>query len=166
MNAVPSAFRNMIGIAQYKVSKAPTDILIAPNLGSCLGIAVYDPKNRWGGMIHCLLPLSKNNPDKASAEPATYVDTGLVLLLTELTKLGSDKKDFVICVAGGSNINDENRVFEIGVKNYTILKKVLWKNGLLIKAEHVGDSISRTISLDIGTGEVTVKASGETIKLV
>ena len=56
--------QTLIGIAQMKVSKNPTEILTAPNLGSCLGISVYDRVNKIAGMIHCLLPLSKSDPDK------------------------------------------------------------------------------------------------------
>jgi chemotaxis protein CheD len=151
---------NYIGIGQMRISKDPTTILIAPNLGSCLGIAIYDPVKKVGGLIHCLLPLSKSNPEKAEKEPYHFVDTGLVTMLQEFIKQGCDKKNLMISVAGGSNINDENKVFEIGARNYTVLKKVLWKNNLLLKGEDCGDSISRTVTLNIGTGEVFVKSQG------
>ena len=157
---------HLIGIGEMRVSTSEAEVLIAPNLGSCLGIAIYDPVLRHGGMIHCLLPLSKSNPEKAQSEPCTFVDTGVVSLLSEIMKLGSQKKDLLIAVGGGSNINDANNVFEIGVKNYTILKKVLWKNNLLLKAEDVGSNVSRTVSMNIGTGEVLVKSNGDIKKLL
>lgn len=157
---------HLIGIGQMMVSSEATAILSAPNLGSCLGIAIYDPIKKQGGLIHCLLPLSKSNPDKAASEPCTFVDTGVVTLLNELVRLGSQKKDLEIIVAGGSNINDSNNVFEIGVKNYTILKKILWKNNLLLKGEDVGSNVSRTVSLHIGSGEVFVKVNGELKRLL
>lgn len=157
---------HLIGIGQMMVSSEESTIMSAPNLGSCLGIAIYDRVKRQGGLIHCLLPLSKSNPEKAASEPCTFVDTGVVTLLNELLKLGSQKKDLEIIVAGGSNINDSNNVFEIGVKNYTILKKVLWKNNLLLKSEDVGLNFSRTVTLHIGSGEVFVKANGEIKKLL
>lgn len=155
----------LIGIGEMALSNEAGAVLSAPNLGSCIGVSIYDPVTRWGGMIHCMLPLSKSNPEKAQAEPGTYVDTGVVLMLNELLKRGAAKKDLVIAVAGGSNINDANNVFEIGKKNYTVFRKIMWKNGLLIKGEHVGDSISRTVSLDIDSGEVLVRVGGGTIKL-
>lgn len=151
-----------VGIAQSALSAKPDDLLVAPNLGSCLGIAIYDPKLRHGGLIHCLLPMSKSDPAKAAVKPFTYVDTGLVKLLEDLIKRGSNTRDLVIIVAGGANINDEANVFEIGKKNYTILKKLLWKNNLLLRAEDVGDNCSRTISIEIGSGRTSVKARGET----
>ena len=156
----------MVGIGEMVMSDRPGDILSAPNLGSCVGVAVYDPIKKLGAMIHCLLPLSKSNPEKAAKEPYTFVDTGVVQMFNDLIARGADKKDLIIAVAGGSNINDTNNVFEIGKKNYTILRKVLWKNNFLIKAEHVGEDLSRTFSMHIDTGEVWVRARGEKIKLI
>lgn len=155
----------LVGIAQMVISDVPQDILIAPNLGSCLGIAVFDRRRRLGGLVHCLLPVSTSNPEKAKQEPSMFVDTGLVNLLNQMVSRGAQRGDLVISVAGGSNINDDGNVFEIGKKNYTVLRKVLWKNNLLIKAEHVGDRISRTVSLRVETGEVWLKINGEESRL-
>lgn len=154
-----------VGIAQMRVGGESPDVLIAPNLGSCLGIAVYDAKSKQGGMIHCLLPLSKSDPEKAKQNPCMYVDTGVALLLEKLMAAGASKNNLEIYVAGGASINDDNNVFEIGKKNYTVLKKILWKNNLLIKSEDVGASHSRTISLDLASGEVWLKAQGQQRRL-
>ena len=159
----PSSF---IGIGQMRISDEPNVVLTAPNLGSCLGIAIFDPETKRGGLIHCLLPLSKTNPEKAAEEPLQFVDTGLVFMLQEFVRLGSNKNKLLIAVAGGSNISDENKVFEIGVRNYTILKKVLWKNNLLLKGEDCGDSVARTVTLSINTGEVWVRSNGQSKKLM
>ena len=159
------AKRELIGIGMMKVSAEPGEQLVAPNLGSCLGLAAYDPVAKIGGMIHCLLPLSTSDPAKAQANPCTYVDTGVVQLLNALLALGATKSRLVLTVAGGANINDPNNVFAIGSKNYTVLRKVLWKNNLLIKGEHVGEGSSRTISLDIDSGRVWVKTEGQEIQL-
>ena len=155
----------LVGIGEMAISDKPEDVLCAPNLGSCLGVSIYDPVQKRGGVIHCMLPMSKSNPDKAQENPCTYVDTGVVKLLSEMIQKGSSKRNLVIVAVGCSNISDTNNVFEIGKKNHTVFRKVMWKNGLLVKAEHVGDSISRTISLHVGTGEVWLNASGEMIRL-
>ena len=159
------ANRILIGIAEMVVADDPEIILCAPHLGSCLGISAYDPKKRIGAMIHCLLPLSKSDPAKAAEKPYMYTDTGFAAMIEDLLQRGSEKKDLIICVAGGASINDKNNVFEIGKKNYTVLRKLMWKNNLLLKAEHVGDEFSRTISLSIATGEVSVSFNSTQIKL-
>lgn len=148
-----------------RVSDQPTEILVAPNLGSCLGISVYDPVLKRGGVIHCLLPLSKSDPAKAAANPCMYVDTGFALLLETLLAGVVDKKRLVIIAVGGASINDDGNVFEIGKRNHTVLKKLLWKNNLLLKAEDVGAAHSRTLSLHIDTGKTFLKALGEVREL-
>lgn len=157
--------QHLVGIAEMKLSDSPTVLLTAPNLGSCLGVAVYDMRKHCGGLVHCLVPLSAKDPQKAAEKPCMYVDTGVSELLSALLKTGSRKEDLKIRVAGGAQINDTNGFFEIGKKNYTVLRKILWKNNLLISSEHVGGDTSRTISLDIETGQVFVKTAGQTIPL-
>ncbi len=157
----PPGRRCDVGIGRMIVSDDPQDLLAALNLGSCLGVAVYDPKLRCGGLIHCLLPLSKSDPAKAEAQPYLYVDTGVSRLIEALIQKGSNKRSMLIYAAGGSAISDTSRVFEIGSRNITILRKLLWKNNMLLKASDVGGDCSRTVTLSIATGEVLVKKDGE-----
>ena len=86
-------------------------------------------------------------------------------MLSELVKRGCKKDELEIYVAGGSQINDPNNVFEIGKKNFTILRRVLWKNSLLIQAEDVGEDCSRTLAIEVGSGKVTLKKLGKEILL-
>ncbi|RMG43644.1 MAG: chemotaxis protein CheD [Candidatus Dadabacteria bacterium] len=155
-----------VNIAEMVVSSDPTDLLIASNLGSCIGVAIYDPVNRIGGLVHCLLPLSKADPDKAREKPCMYVDTGVVALLEAMLAKGANKKELLICVAGGAAINEASGVFQIGKKNVTVLRKILWKNNLLIKAHDLEKDFARTISLNVGTGEVLLRAKGETYQML
>jgi chemotaxis protein CheD len=56
---------------------AAEDLLVTHALGSCLGLMVYDPEARVGGLLHAMLPLSKINPEKARSNPFMFVDTGV-----------------------------------------------------------------------------------------
>ena len=154
-----------VGIGEMIVTESPEHILVAPNLGSCIGMAVFDPVNRRGGLIHCLLPLSKSDPEKAKARPCMFVDSGVVKLLDAILQNGANKKDLQIYIVGGAQINDPNNVFEIGKKNITILRKILWKNSLLIQGQDLGGDYSRTLSLEMATGEVWLKTKGEQVRL-
>lgn len=156
------ASQHTVGIAQMKLSAVPGDVLFAPNLGSCVGVAAYNPVLKCGAVVHCLLPLSKADPQKAAENPYMYVDTGVARMLELLLQGGGDRKHLVIVAAGGANINDEQNVFEIGKRNHTVLKKILWKNNLLLRAESFGDNVGRTLSLDISSGKTTLKVRGQT----
>ncbi|MBN1675500.1 MAG: chemotaxis protein CheD [Kiritimatiellae bacterium] len=147
------------------VSANPDDVLVTYSLGSCLGVTVHDPVRRIGGLIHCMLPLSKIDPAKAQERPCLFVDLGVPLLLKEMLNQGAHKEDFVIKVAGASSVLDNRGLFRIGERNYTVLRRILWKNGLLIAAEEVGGNVSRTLRLKIATGQVVLKAGGKEIEI-
>jgi chemotaxis protein CheD len=136
------------------------DMLVTHALGSCLGLMVFDPVAKVGGLLHAMLPLSNINPEKAKANPAMFVDTGVPLLFNSLYEKGASKSRLVVKAAGCGNPMGKNEVFKIGERNYTVLKKLLWKNNILLEAEDVGGSISRTIHFDVSNGQVVLSSSG------
>jgi len=152
-----------VGVSDMKVSATKGDQIVTHALGSCLGIAVHDPVASAGGLLHVMLPLSTIDPVKADRNPLMFVDTGFPMLLTECFKAGAHKQRLEVRVAGGANSqpNGENDFFQIGKRNFVILRKLLWKDGLLLKSYDVGGSNSRTMALEIGTGRVTIRTGGQ-----
>lgn len=157
--------KHIVGISEMKVTDQVNHTLVTYALGSCIGVTIYDPVARVGGMIHCMLPLSKMDPNKAERTPGMFVDTGLPMLFEEAYRLGAAKSRIVLKVAGASCILDEKGTFKIGDRNYAVLRKILWKNNVLIAAEDVGGTIPRTMELDMATGQVTIKSRGNAIQL-
>ncbi len=153
-----------VGVGDMKVSARRGDVIITHALGSCLGVTVHDPVACVGGLLHVMLPLSTIDPAKADRNPFMFVDTGFPRLLAECLGAGARKQRLEITVAGGANSQngEENDLFQIGKRNMVMLRKLLWKNGLLLKAHDVGGSDSRTVSLEIGTGKVTIRSVGQT----
>ncbi len=150
-----------VNIADLCISENCNDILITYALGSCIGVAVYDPVAHVGGLLHYMLPLSKTCPDKAITKPAMFADTGVTLLLKKIFAAGATKENLIIKVAGGSKLMDNNNFFNIGEKNFLVLRKILWKNNVLMKAHDIGGTISRTMRLHMETGIITVKSAGK-----
>jgi len=134
------------------------DEIVTYALGSCLGLMIYDPVAQVGGMLHAMLPLSKINLEKAENNPYMFVDRGVPILFKEVYGLGGKKERLIVKAAGCGSPMGNNEMFKIGERNYTVLKKMLWKNGVLLKAEEVGGSISRTVYFDMSTGRVTIKS--------
>lgn len=153
--------QHIVGVADMKVSSHPEDVLVTYSLGSCIGMTVYDPALRIGGMLHCMLPLSKIDQDKARANPAMFADTGVSLLLKQLYDRGAERRRLIVKLAGAAELLDAKGLFKIGERNYTIARKVLWKNDILIAAEDVGGSKARTMSLQIATGLTKLKSGAE-----
>ncbi len=150
-----------VNISDMKVSSNPDDILVTYSLGSCVGVALYDPLQKIGGLIHCMLPLSKVDPEKAKDVPYMFVDTGLPLMLQTLLNMGADKKRIIAKIAGGAVLLDDNGMFRIGERNHIVVRKLLWKNNILISSEDVGGTLARTVYLNINDGKTIIKSAGK-----
>jgi chemotaxis protein CheD len=46
-----------VGMADLAVCKAPQKLMTA-GLGSCVGVCIYDPRTKVGGLAHIMLPNS------------------------------------------------------------------------------------------------------------
>ncbi len=147
----------VVDIADLAVTDDTRATIITHSLGSCIGVTIWDPHAKVGGMIHYMLPESSLSPDKAKANPAMFADTGIPKMFRAAYDLGASKKRMVVKVAGGASLLDDNGTFNIGKRNHIKLRKIFWKNGILIDKEDVGGSISRTLRLDVATGRVTIK---------
>ena len=152
MRAVP------IGIGELKVSNVAGDVLRSYGLGSCIGLVVLAPRQRTVGMLHVALPESKINLQLAKDQPGMFADTGIPFLLQEMERCGCNVGDMVIKIAGGASVMDPGATFEIGKRNILAVKKTLWRYRLGPVAEDVGDVISRTMSVSVDTGIVTVSS--------
>jgi len=147
-------------VSDMKIGKRG-DVLVTHALGSCLGLMVFDPAQAVGGMLHAMLPLSSINPQKAEANPFMFVDTGVPAMFQALYELGAQKSRMVVKAAGCASPLGKNEMFKIGQRNYTLLKKLLWKNNVLLESEDVGGTKSRTVYFDISTGRVTINSCGQ-----
>ncbi len=152
--------KRIIGVADMAVSNNVQEDLITYSLGSCIGVVIYDPTVKVGGMLHYMLPESSMDAEKAKKTPAMFADSGIPLLFKQSYQLGASKRNMMVKVVGGGQIMDENGVFNIGKRNYLALRKLFWKNNVMVAAEHVGGNVNRTVRLEIGTGRVFLKVSG------
>ncbi len=150
--------KQIITVADMKYGKKE-DHLTTHALGSCLGLMVYDPVTKVGGLLHAMLPLSKINPEKAKENPYMFVDVGVPLLFKKVYSLGGVKSRLVVKAAGCGKPLGNNELFNIGKRNFTVLKKLLWKNGVLLKAQDVGGSKSRTVYFDLSDGKVIISSN-------
>lgn len=154
-----------VDISDYQVTDAVDDVLVTYALGSCIAVVVYDPVHKVGGMIHYMLPQSSVAPDKALVKPAMFADTGVPLLFHTMYDRGCSKKQLVVKVVGGSKLYEDNGTFDIGRRNYVIVRQMLWKAGVIISAEDVAGAKSRTTKLYIDSGRVTVRSANEEVDL-
>ena len=151
---------HVVGVADMKTG-TEGQVLVTHALGSCLGVMIYDPAARVGGLLHAMLPLSKINLEKAATNPSMFVDTGVPELFRAVYALGGQKGRIVVKVAGCASPLNAGEMFRIGERNHVMLKKLLWKNSILIAAEDVGGTAGRTVHFDLDTGRVVIRSGAE-----
>ena len=152
---------HVVGVADMVVLKGPTKQIITHALGSCIGVTIFDPTTNVGGMLHFMLPDSKINNDKATDNPAMFADTGIPVLFKKAYELGAKKENLIVCAAGGAEVLSDGGHFKIGSRNRTVLRKIFWKNNVLLSADDTGGNNSRTLLLSLADGTVTVRNRGK-----
>ena len=148
-----------------KISTNPDEFLVTYSLGSCVALAIYDPYIQVSGLIHIMLPDSKIEKNPTNINPYKFVDLGVPALYKELFKLGAKRNHVITKIIGGSNVMYKNKYFNIGERNFTAVRKMLWRNNMIIHKEDVGGSKSRTVRLYTATGKVLVSNSYEEYEL-
>lgn len=155
-----------VGISDYKTTAAPNKI-ITLGLGSCVGITLYDPVIKVGGLLHIMLPDSTQftKVDKV----AKFADLGIPHMINELKNRGAVAGRLQAKLAGGAQMFsglDKKFVLNIGQRNTEATKKILRSKGIRILAEEVGGNRGRTMILDLNTGQVTIRTIGTPLKVI
>lgn len=156
-----------------KVGMADLNVCVAPNgittlgLGSCVGIILYDPRNRIAGLAHIMLPDStkiSNNENKAK-----FADTGIDELIIRMKEIGANSRGLIAKIAGGAQMfafTKNNDMMRIGDRNIEATKAKLKELSIPILAEDTGLNYGRTIEFYPETGELHIKSVGKERKVL
>ena len=147
----------VVGVADLAIARESQGQLVTYALGSCIGLAAYDPVAKVGGLLHYMLPQPAEQADPKELKPFMYATTGIPLLFRKLAEAGARKERLIVCAAGGAEIIQDAGVFAIGKRNRTILRKIFWKDGTVLAAEDTGGALARTMTLNLGNGEVKIR---------
>ena len=155
-----------VGMADLKVGQAP-DTLTTLGLGSCIGLTLYDPVSKIGGLVHYMLPDStklKNNTNIAK-----FGDTGIRELLKQVLASGANQRRLVAKIAGGAcmfEMSGLSSLGNVGARNAEAAKEILKELKIPLVAEDTGLNYGRTVELKCETGEYVIKAVGKQIKVI
>jgi len=157
-----------VRIAEFKVAPAPA-LLKSYGLGSCIGVTLYDPELRIGGLAHILLPdWGKGKPHEAAApkNPIKYADLALEAMRNHLLERGCAAERLEAKIAGGANMFSflfseapAGAKPSIGDRNVRAVRDQLKRLGIPLQAEDVGGEEGRTLELDLSTGALRVTTS-------
>ena len=155
-----------VGMAYLKVCRAP-DNLTTLGLGSCVGVALYDPATMVSGMLHCMLPDSKRITNQQNI--AKFADTGLDELVRQMMSIGAMRSRLVAKIAGGAQMfafSSGNDMMRVGDRNVEAVKAKLMQMRIRILAEDTGKNYGRTIEFYSETGKLLIKSVGKEKKYI
>ncbi len=153
----------VVGVGEFAVSKDPDEVIKTFALGSCVAVIFLHKPTRTVGLIHVALPESSISPEIVRDRPGYFADTGIHAILQSMATSTtmpalSLAQGMVVKIAGGANVLDTNNTFNIGKRNVLALKKILWPLGMGPVTEDVGGSISRTVSVSVGSGKIVLSS--------
>lgn len=146
-----------VGMADYKIGRDPASI-ISYGLGSCVGIALYDPITKIGGLAHIMLPDSTQA--RSTENLAKFADTAIPLMLEDMIRAGAVRSRITVKIAGGAQMftfTNTTDIMRVGQRNADSVKMVLKKMGLRLIAEDTGGNYGRTVELKLDSGIYRIK---------
>lgn len=155
-----------VGMADFKVSVSP-NILTTLGLGSCLGIILYDPVKKVGGMAHIMLP--DINSVKIRRNKAKFANSAIKEIIAKMRKLGAYKSNMEGKIVGGAHMFTGAKIvnptaFNVGERNVLSARQALTDEKIKVVSEDVGGDYGRSIEFDLETGKVKIRTIAWGIK--
>jgi chemotaxis protein CheD len=148
--------QKIVGIGEMIISNNLEDSIKTFALASCIGVIVYTPRRKIGGMIHIALPVPPNVLE-GNSRSCYYVSTGVPQIINQIcSRYDCLEGELVIRVFGGANSIRKDDMFNIGRKNIETVRNILRKMNLKFDDSETGQCISRTIELEISSGKVSI----------
>ncbi|MBC7325215.1 MAG: chemotaxis protein CheD [Moorella sp. (in: Bacteria)] len=167
MEAVNKPEEVKVGIAEWQVARAPWRLMTL-GLGSCIGVAVYDPLTRLGGLAHIMLPDSTLFHDRGNR--AKFADLAIPDMLAEMLRRGARRGRLTAKIAGGAQMftsSDRHLSFlNIGERNTAMVRHTLDELGIAVTGADTGGNYGRTMIFDLVDGQVHIRTIGRPLKTI
>jgi chemotaxis protein CheD len=125
-------------------------------LGSCIGLALYDRRQKVAGLAHIVLPQSRGKDEP----PGKFVDTAIPALVREMEAIGKRSLKAEARIAGGANMFATSVTNTVGVQNIEACERLLGEHGIPLVGRHCGGEQGRRMMLDTSSGVVTIEMVG------
>lgn len=147
-----------IGIGELGVAVAPKRLL-TPALGSCVGVALYDPVLKQGALAHVMLPRPAVSSPVSGELRGRFADWAVPEMVRRLEFSGSPAGRLEAKLAGGAAMfKGDATIAGVGDRNVAEVRKQLALASVRVVAEDTGDAYARTVELVLATGEFLVRS--------
>lgn len=148
-----------VGMADLNVAESGA-VLKTTGLGSCVGLTLYDPLLRIGGMAHIMLP-SSDIAREGQLNVAKYADTAVPELVRRMRDRGASVDRLVAKMAGGAQMfafAGGTDTMRIGPRNVEATKQALEAFVVRLISEDTGGNYGRTVELNSHTGLFLIRS--------
>lgn len=146
----------VVGMGEQKLTNQAAATLRTYALASCVAVTAHCPIRQAAGMVHVVLPSPLNEKD-IEERPSYFAATGVPLLIRQMSwQFGCRPEQLVVQIYGGADSMWQNDVYNIGQANIVAVKKELQKLGVHIAKKDLSGSNSRSLAMDVTSGQVTV----------
>jgi chemotaxis protein CheD len=157
--------KTVVDVSDVKFSRDVEEALLAPSLGSCVAVSVYDDKNRIGGMVIYMLPNAEEMAFAASDDhPYMFADTAIPKFIQAAEGFGLAKEEMTVSVVGGGQMLGQAGRSDVGGRNIAMARRLLTQLGITPERVDVGGRYNRTLCLRITDGVVQVNVAGQSLE--
>lgn len=130
-----------VGIADMKIIRGE-GTLITYALGSCVGITLYDPVLKLGGLLHIMLPEAARMAAQPGSNIYKFADTGIPEMLRKMQIFGGRRQRYQCKIAGGAKMFEmSGEMGNIGQRNVASVRNVLALEQIKILKQDVGETM-------------------------
>lgn len=149
-----------VGIGEYKISNQLNETIMTHALGSCIALIMYCPITKHTALAHIVLPKTdhRDQSEILKNKPGYFADLIVPQLADYFLNIPCHPSQLQIYLAGGADSLNEKDVFKVGKRNVEMVMDILRNYQLVPYKMDVGGNISRTVSVDVDNGRVTIKS--------
>ena len=149
--------RQHVKIGEVRVT-AKEGVLYTIGLGSCVAVALYDPREKISGLAHVMLPEPNGNQEMA---PGRFAPTAVNMLVDMMVAAGARKRGMFARIAGGAAMFADvlpQEGVSLGDRNVAAVKAALTNAAIPLNGEDCGGSYGRSVFLDADNGSFLIRA--------
>lgn len=142
-------------IGEVSLTRPPN--MLETILGSCIGVALFDSKEKLGGLAHVLLPSSEGREE--GRLPGKYADRAIPRLVEAMCLHGASIGRLKAKLAGGACMFKvgSGTSGDIGARNIEAVRAALRECRVPVIADDLGGQAGRKVIFDLVQGMLRVE---------
>lgn len=152
--------RYHVASGSYRV-ETQKPVILEAYLGTCVGVALYDPVAGVGGLIHLLLP-EPISPE-ATSQPEKYASTAFPVFLRALYAAGASAENTRASIAGGAlvgPIDNSDLKLDIGGRTAEKVMQFIESENIEVEKLETGGFFTCHLSLDMHSWRCRIEPAG------